>query len=101
MLRLSPHKPVTPIQNLIILMHKILLLLLLPLIRMMRLIQFNPHLPGKTKIKGKVRVRTRRNKNNNKKTEKPKTHPVDDKDKCKPRYPCLICGDDHYMKDCP
>jgi hypothetical protein len=26
---------------------------------------------------------------------------VDDKDKCKPRYPFLICGDDHYMKDCP
>jgi hypothetical protein len=19
----------------------------------------------------------------------------------KPRYPCLICGDDHYTKDCP
>jgi hypothetical protein len=26
---------------------------------------------------------------------------VDEKDKRKPRYPCLICGDDHYMKDCP
>jgi hypothetical protein len=27
--------------------------------------------------------------------------PVDDKDKHKPRYPCLICGDDHYTKYCP
>ena len=27
--------------------------------------------------------------------------PIDNKDKRKPRYPCLICGDDHYTKDCP
>jgi hypothetical protein len=26
---------------------------------------------------------------------------TDEKDKRKPRYPCLICGDDHYTKDCP
>jgi hypothetical protein len=32
---------------------------------------------------------------------KTKTPPVDDRDKRKPRYPCLICGDDHYTKDCP
>jgi hypothetical protein len=38
---------------------------------------------------------------NNLQSEKSKTQPVDDKDKCKPRYPCLICGDDHYTKDCP
>jgi hypothetical protein len=30
-----------------------------------------------------------------------KTPPVDDRDKHKPRYPCPIFGDDHYMKDCP
>jgi hypothetical protein len=33
--------------------------------------------------------------------ERTKTPPVDDRDKRKPRYPCLICGDDHYTKDCP
>jgi hypothetical protein len=38
---------------------------------------------------------------NNLQTEKTKTPPVDDRDKKKPRYPYLICGDDHYTKDCP
>jgi hypothetical protein len=38
---------------------------------------------------------------NTSQAERTKTTPVDDWDKCKPRYPCLICGDDHYMKDCP
>jgi hypothetical protein len=33
--------------------------------------------------------------------EKTKTPPVDERDKRKPQYPCLICGDDHYTKDCP
>jgi hypothetical protein len=33
--------------------------------------------------------------------EKTKTPPVDDRDKHKPQYPCLIYGDDHYTKDCP
>jgi hypothetical protein len=35
---------------------------------------------------------------NNPRYEKSKTKPTDDKDKQKPRYPCLICGDNHYMK---
>jgi hypothetical protein len=38
---------------------------------------------------------------NNPQTEKTKTPPVDDRDKRKPRYPCLIYGHDHYTKDCP
>jgi hypothetical protein len=38
---------------------------------------------------------------NTSQAERTKTTPVDDRDKRKPRYPCLICGDDHYMKDCP
>jgi hypothetical protein len=38
---------------------------------------------------------------NNPPTEKTKTPHVDDRDKHKPRYPCLIYGDDHYTKDCP
>jgi hypothetical protein len=37
----------------------------------------------------------------NSQVERTKTRPVDDRDKRKPRYPCLICGDDPYTKDCP
>jgi hypothetical protein len=38
---------------------------------------------------------------NNLQSKKTKTQPVYNKDKHKPRYPCLICGDDHYTKDYP
>jgi hypothetical protein len=54
---------------------------------------------GKNKSK-KGRGKNKEGKNNNQ-TEQTKTPPVEDWDKHKPRYPCLICGDDHYMKDCP
>jgi hypothetical protein len=37
---------------------------------------------------------------NNNQAEQTKTTPVEDLDKRKPRYPCLIYGDDQYMKDC-
>jgi hypothetical protein len=29
-----------------------------------------------------------------------KTPPAEDKEKCKPKYPCLICDEDHYTKYC-
>jgi hypothetical protein len=48
---------VTPIPYLIILMYQILLLLHLPLVRLLRLILFNPHLPEIIKIRRKGRVR--------------------------------------------
>jgi hypothetical protein len=54
---------------------------------------------GKNKSK-KGRGKNKEGKNNTQ-AEKTKNTPVDDRDKHKPRYPCLICGDDHYMKDCP
>jgi hypothetical protein len=54
---------------------------------------------GKNKSK-KGRGKNKEGKNNNP-NEQTKSPPVDDRDKCKPRYPCLICGDDHYTKDCP
>jgi hypothetical protein len=54
---------------------------------------------GKNKSK-KGRGKNKEGKNNSQ-AEQTKTTPVDDRDKRKPRYPCLICGDDHYMKDCP
>jgi hypothetical protein len=54
---------------------------------------------GKTKSR-KGRGKNKEGKNNNP-NEQTKTPPVDDRDKRKPRYPCLMCGDDHYTKDCP
>jgi hypothetical protein len=54
---------------------------------------------GKNKSK-KGRGKNKEDKNTSQ-AERTKTTPVEDRDKHKPRYPCLICGDDHYMKDCP
>jgi hypothetical protein len=56
-------------------------------------------LTGKNKSK-KGRGKNKEGKNNNQ-AEQTKTPPVEDRDKHKPRYPCLIYGDDHYMNDCP
>jgi hypothetical protein len=56
-------------------------------------------LAGKNKSK-KGRGKNKEGKNNPQ-VEQPKTTPVDDRDKRKRRYPCLICGDDHYIKDFP
>jgi hypothetical protein len=53
---------------------------------------------GKNKSK-KGRGKNKEGKNNNL-NEQTKTPPVEDRDKRKPRYPCLIFGDDHYTKDC-
>jgi hypothetical protein len=54
---------------------------------------------GKNKSK-KGRGKNKESKNNNQ-IEKTKTPPVEYRDKIKPRYPCLIYGNDHYTKDCP
>jgi hypothetical protein len=56
---------------------------------------------GKNQNKKKGKGKNKEEKNNNQQSEKPKTQPADDKDKYKPRYPFLICGDDHYMKYFP
>jgi hypothetical protein len=63
------------------------------------LVQSTPF--GKNQNKKKGKGRNKEEKNYNKQSEKPKSHPTDDKDKRKPRYPCLICGEDHYTKDFP
>jgi hypothetical protein len=55
---------------------------------------------GKNTKNRKGRGKTKEGKNANP-NEQTKTPPVDDRDKRKPRYPCLMCGDDHYTKDCP
>jgi hypothetical protein len=53
--------------------------------------------------KNKSKKGTGKNKEdkNTTQAERTKNSPVDDIDKHKPRFPCLICGDDHYTKDCP
>jgi hypothetical protein len=54
---------------------------------------------------GKNKSKKGRGKNKEKKNtsqaDRTKTTPVKYRDKRKPRYPCLICGDDHYTKYCP
>jgi hypothetical protein len=56
---------------------------------------------GKNQNKNKGKGKNKEDKNNNQQSNKPKTQPVDDKDKFKPCYPFLICGEDHYTKYCP
>jgi hypothetical protein len=60
-------------------------------------VQSTPAEKNKTK-KGKGKKKEDKN---NPQSKKSKTQPVDDKDKHKNQYPCLIYGDDHYMKYCP
>jgi hypothetical protein len=52
---------------------------------------------------GKKKVRNKIKKNNN--NEQPKTQPqtsaAGKQPQRKPKFPCLICGDDHYTRDCP
>jgi hypothetical protein len=52
---------------------------------------------------GKKKERNKPKKNNN--NEQPKTQPQNPaagkQPQRKPKFPCLICGDDHYTRDCP
>lgn len=50
---------------------------------------------SKGKKKGKAK-----NKSQQPKQDSPKP-PPEEGAKRKPKYPCLICGEDHYTKDCP
>jgi hypothetical protein len=62
-------------------------------------VQSAPTRKKQNKKKGKGK--NKEDKNNNPQSDKAKMKTVDEKDKCKPCYPCLICGNDHYTKDCP
>jgi hypothetical protein len=50
---------------------------------------------GKYKNKKKGKGKNKEDKTNNKQLDKPKMQPTDYKEKVKPRYPCLICREDH------
>jgi hypothetical protein len=55
---------------------------------------------GKNTKNRKGRGKNKEGKNTNP-NEQAKPPAVDERDKRKPRYPCLMCNDDHYTKDCP
>jgi hypothetical protein len=61
-------------------------------------VQYTPTDKYQNKKKGKGK--NKEDKNNKHQPTKPKTQLVDDKEKKKPHYTCLICGHDNYMKDC-
>jgi hypothetical protein len=54
---------------------------------------------SKTKSR-KGRGKNTEGKNTNPNEQTKSSPVVDDRDRCKPRYPWLMCGDDHYTKDC-
>jgi hypothetical protein len=62
-------------------------------------VQFTPS----QQLGGKKKVRNKPKKNNN--NEQPKnqlqTPTAGKQPEQKPKFPCLICGDDHYTRDCP
>ena len=53
---------------------------------------------AKSKTGGKKKGK-KKNKEKNSKEKPEKAEPTDEKRK--PRYPCLICDEDHYTRDCP
>jgi hypothetical protein len=62
-------------------------------------VQSAPTRNNQNKKKGKGKNKD--DKNNSPQFDKAKIQTVDEKNKHKPCYPYLICGDNHYMKDCP
>jgi hypothetical protein len=51
--------------------------------------------------KKKVRNKTKKNNNNEQPKNQPQTPAAGKQPQRKPKFPCLICGEDHYTQDCP
>jgi hypothetical protein len=51
--------------------------------------------------KKKARKKTKKNNNNEQPKTQPQTPAAGKQPQQKPKFPCLICGDDHYTRDCP
>ena len=64
----------------------------------MNVVQTTPTGKNTKNRKGRGKNKEGKNTNPNEQTKPPA---VDERDKRKPRYPCLMCNDDHYTKDCP
>jgi hypothetical protein len=64
--------------------------------------QFNLPLHNNPRGKKKTKNKPKKNNNNN---EHPKTQTpppaAEKKPQRKPKFPCLICGEDHFTRDCP
>jgi hypothetical protein len=54
-------------------------------------------------FRGKKKTKNKPKKNNHNEQPKTQTPPptIEKKPQWKPKFPCLICGDDHYTRDCP
>jgi hypothetical protein len=50
--------------------------------------------------KKKVRNKPKKNNNNEQPKNQPQTPATGKQPQRKPKFPCLICGDDHYTQDC-
>jgi hypothetical protein len=61
------------------------------------------HSAPSQQFRGKKKTKNKPKKNNN--NEQPKTQTptpaTKNQPQQKPKFPCLICGDDHYTRDCP
>jgi hypothetical protein len=51
--------------------------------------------------KNKARNKTKKNNNNEQHKTQPQTPAIGKQPQRKMKFPCLICGDDHYTRDCP
>jgi hypothetical protein len=51
--------------------------------------------------KKKARNKTKKNNNNDPPKTQTQTPAAGKRPQQKPKFPCLICGDDHYTRDCP
>jgi hypothetical protein len=56
---------------------------------------------GKDQSSGSKKKNKVKAKQNSQQKEKNKTPLANETQKWKPKYPCLICEEDHYTKDCP
>jgi len=63
----------------------------------MRWAWFNLHQPLKLEIRKKEKEKKKKT---DQPEEKLKNPLIEDKEKCKLKYPCLICDEDHYTKYC-
>ena len=52
---------------------------------------------AKSKSDGKKKGKNKNKKNSKEKIDKNESN----NEKCKPRYPCYICDEDHFTKECP
>jgi hypothetical protein len=64
--------------------------------------QFNLSLHNNSGVRRRQKINPKNNNNNNEKTKTQNPTPATEKKpQRKPKFPCLICGDDHFTRDYP